>query len=311
MKIRLVNEGVFTPVDDIQMTLTPPESGFYWLDADLEDLVELQPLFSIHDLAVEDCMSEEEQRPKIEIYENHYFIVLNSIRFDDEEIFLRALNIFLGKHYIITVTKQKINELRMVKPMLWEQQVSAADRMLYHLIDILVDNYFSVADRIEAKIDTLEEELIVSAKKAHLNAIISLRSEILWLKKGLAPQKEVLLVLYRKDLRLIDDDLQKYFRDIYENAVKVSETFETFRDLMGNLRESYQLSIANRANDIMRVFTAITTIFMPLTLITGIYGMNFDFIPFMSWGYGSLYIIGFMLILGALMFYLFRKKDWI
>lgn len=308
MKIRLVNEGVFTPVDDIQMTLTPPESGFYWLDADLEDLVELQPLFSIHDLAVEDCMSEEEQRPKIEIYENHYFIVLNSIRFDDEEIFLRALNIFLGKHYIITVTKQKINELRMVKPMLWEQQVSAADRMLYHLIDILVDNYFSVADRIEAKIDTLEEELIVSAKKAHLNAIISLRSEILWLKKGLAPQKEVLLVLYRKDLRLIDDDLQKYFRDIYENAVKVSETFETFRDLMGNLRESYQLSIANRANDIMRVFTAITTIFMPLTLITGIYGMNFDFIPFMSWGYGSLYIIGFMLILGALMFYLFRKK---
>ncbi|RJG20843.1 magnesium/cobalt transporter CorA [Paenibacillus thiaminolyticus] len=311
MKIRLVNEGVFTPVDDIQTTLTPPESGFYWLDADLEDLVELQPLFSIHDLAVEDCMSEEEQRPKIEIYENHYFIVLNSIRFDDEEIFLRALNIFLGKHYIITVMKQKINELRMVKPMLWEQQVSAADRMLYHLIDILVDNYFSVADRIEAKIDTLEEELIVSAKKAHLNAIISLRSEILWLKKGMAPQKEVLLVLYRKDLRLIDDDLQKYFRDIYENAVKVSETFETFRDLMGNLRESYQLSIANRANDIMRVFTAITTIFMPLTLITGIYGMNFDFIPFMSWGYGSLYIIGFMLILGALMFYLFRKKDWI
>ncbi|BFH70199.1 MAG: magnesium/cobalt transporter CorA [Paenibacillus dendritiformis] len=311
MKIRLVNEGVFTPVDDIQMTLAPPENGFYWLDADLEDLVELQPLFSIHDLAVEDCMSEEEQRPKIEIYENHYFIVLNSIRFDDEEIFLRALNIFLGKHFIITVTKQKINELRMVKPMLWEQQVSSADRMLYHLLDLVVDNYFSVADRIEAKIDTLEEELIVSAKKAHLNEIISLRSEILWLKKGLAPQKEVLLVLYRKDLRLIDDDLQKYFRDIYENAVKVSETFETFRDLMGNLRESYQLSIANRANDIMRVFTAITTIFMPLTLITGIYGMNFDYIPFMDWAYGSLYIIGFMLILGALMFYLFRKKDWI
>ncbi|CAH8772405.1 magnesium/cobalt transporter CorA [Paenibacillus dendritiformis] len=311
MKIRLVNEGVFTPVDDIQKTLTPPENGFYWLDADMEDLVELQPLFSIHDLAVEDCMSEEEQRPKIEIYENHYFIVLNSIRFDDEEIFLRALNIFLGKHYIITVTKQKINELRMVKPILWEQQVSSADRMLYHLIDILVDNYFSVADRIEAKIDNLEEELIVSAKKAHLNEIISLRSEILWLKKGLAPQKEVLLVLYRKDLRLIEDDLQKYFRDIYENAVKVSETFETFRDLMGNLRESYQLSIANRANDIMRVFTAITTIFMPLTLITGIYGMNFDYIPFMDWAYGSLYIIGFMLILGALMFYLFRKKDWI
>ncbi|MCE5172020.1 magnesium/cobalt transporter CorA [Paenibacillus profundus] len=311
MKIRLVNDGVFTPVEDINVALTTPEQGFYWIDADIDDLLVLQPLFSMHDLAVEDCMSEEEQRPKIEIYEGHYFIVFNSIRFDDEEIFLRSLNIFLGKHFIITVTNQKINELRMVKPVLWEQEVSAADRMLYHLIDMVVDNYFTVADRIEAKIDNLEEELIVSAKKTHLNEIISLRSEILWLKKGLAPQKEVLLVLYRKELRLIDDDLQKYFRDIYENAVKVSETFETFRDLMGNLRESYQLSIANRANDIMRVFTAITTIFMPLTLITGIYGMNFDYIPFMDWDFGSFYTMGFMFILGAFMFYLFRKKDWI
>lgn len=311
MKIRLVNEGVFTTEEDINVNLTPPENGFYWIDADVEDLAILQPLFHMHDLAVEDCMSEEEQRPKIEIYEGHYFIVFNSIRFDDEEIFLRSLNIFLGKHFIITVTKQKINELRMVKPVLWEQQASTPDLMLYLLIDLVVDNYFTVADRIEAKIDKLEEELIMSTKKEHLNEIISLRSEILWLKKGLGPQKEVLLVLYRKELRLIGDDLQKYFQDIYENAVKVSETFETFRDLMGNLRESYQLSIANRANDIMRVFTAITTIFMPLTLITGIYGMNFGYIPIMDWEYGSLYMIGFMLALGIFMFYLFRKKDWI
>jgi len=108
MKIRLVNEGVFTTEEDINVTLTPPENGFYWIDADIEDLVVLQPLFSMHDLAVEDCMSEEEQRPKIEIYEGHYFIVFNSIRFDDEEIFLRSLNIFLGKHFIITVTSRRL-----------------------------------------------------------------------------------------------------------------------------------------------------------------------------------------------------------
>ncbi|UHA72339.1 magnesium/cobalt transporter CorA [Paenibacillus sp. 481] len=311
MKIRLVNQGVFTPIDDIETTLKPPEEGFYWIDADIEDLVVLQQLFSIHDLAVEDCLNEEEQRPKIEIYEGHYFIVVNSIRFDDEEIFLRTLNTFLGKHYLITVTQQKINELRTVKPLLWEQEVCTPDRMLYLLIDLVVDNYFTVADRIEAKIDNLEEEMLVNAKKSHLNEIISLRSEILWLKKGLGPQKEVLTVLYRKDLRLIDDDLQKYFRDIYENAVKVTETFETFRDLMGNLRESYQLSIANRANEIMRVFTAMTTIFMPLTFITGIYGMNFDYIPFMDTKYGSVFAIGFMFLLGGFMFYLFRKKDWL
>ena len=311
MKIRLVNAGVFTPIDNIQMTLTAPAEGFYWIDADVDDLAEIQPLFSLHDLAVEDCLNEEEQRPKIEIYENHYFIVVNSIRFDDEEIFLRALNIFLGRHFIITVTKQKIHELRSIKPLLWEQEVNTPDRFLYILIDLVTDNYFSVGDRIEARIDQLEEDILMHTKKSHLNEIIGLRSEILWLKRVLGPQKEVINTLNKKDLRLIDDQLQKYFSDIYENAVKISETFDTFRDLMGNLREAYQSSIANRANEIMRVFTAITTIFMPLTVITGIYGMNFEFIPELHWRYSYFIVIGVMVALGLGMFLIFRKKDWI
>ncbi|WHX50592.1 magnesium/cobalt transporter CorA [Paenibacillus woosongensis] len=311
MKIRHVKDGVFTTVDDVELTTTAPEEGFYWIDADGEDLQILQPLFSLHDLAVEDCLTEEEQRPKIETYDNHYFIVVNSIRFDDEEIFLRALNIFLGRHYIITVTNQKINELRAVKPILWEQEVSEPDRFLYLLIDLVVDNYFTVSDRIEAKIEKLEEDILMHTKRSHLSEIIGLRSEILWLKKMLGPQKEVINILNKKDLRLIDDQLQKYFRDIYENAVKISENFETFRELMGNLREAYQSSIANRANEIMRVFTAITTIFIPLTLITGIYGMNFDNMPELHWKYSYYVVIGIMIVLGAGMYYLFRKRDWI
>lgn len=311
MKIRLVQNGVFTPIDDIAMTVTPPEEGFYWIDADVDDLIVLQPLFSMHDLAVEDCLSEEEQRPKIEIYESHYFIVVNSIRFDDEEIFLRALNIFLGRHFIITVTKQKINELRMLKPILWEQEVHQPDRFMYLLIDLIVDNYFTVGDRIEVRIEKLEEDILMHTKKTHLNEIIGLRSEILWLKKVLGPQKEVINTLNKRDLRLIDDQLQKYFSDIYENAVKISETFETYRDLMGNLREAYQSSIANRANEIMRVFTAITTIFIPLTLITGIYGMNFDNMPELHTQHGYYVVIGLMVLLGTIMYLIFRKKDWI
>ena len=311
MKIRLVNAGVFTQIDDIEVALTAPAEGFYWIDADVEDLEHLQPLFNLHDLAVEDCLSEEDQRPKIEIYESHYFIVVNSIRFDDEEIFLRALNVFLGRHYIITVTKQKINELRVLKPMLWEQEVSEPDRFLYLLIDLVVDNYFSVGDRIEARIEKLEEDILMHTKKSHLSEIIGLRSEILWLKKMLGPQKEVINTLNKKDLRLIDDQLQKYFSDIYENAVKISETFETYRDLMGNLREAYQSSIANRANEIMRVFTAITTIFMPLTVITGIYGMNFDNIPEIHTKYGYFGVIGAMVTLGCGMLVVFRKKEWL
>ncbi|ETT77508.1 zinc transport protein zntB [Paenibacillus sp. FSL R7-277] len=311
MKIRLVNAGVFTPVDNIEETLTAPAEGFYWIDADVEDLVELQPIYGLHDLAVEDCLSEEDQRPKLEIYESHYFIVVNSIRFDDEEIFLRALNVFLGRHFIITVTKQKIHELRVLKPVLWEQEVSTPDRFLYLLIDLVVDNFFSVGDRIEARIEKLEEDILMHTKKSHLSEIIGLRSEILWLKKMLGPQKEVINTLNKKDLRLIDDQLQKYFSDIYENAVKISETFETYRDLMGNLREAYQSSIANRANEIMRVFTAITTIFMPLTVITGIYGMNFDNIPEIHTEYGYYGVIAVMVTLGCGMLIIFRKKEWL
>ncbi|AIQ67903.1 magnesium/cobalt transporter CorA [Paenibacillus graminis] len=311
MKIRLVNAGVFTPVDDIEETLTAPAEGFYWIDADVEDLELLQPLYNLHDLAVEDCLSEEDQRPKLEIYESHYFIVVNSIRFDDEEIFLRALNVFLGRNFIITVTKQKIHELRVLKPILWEQEVSEPDRFLYLLIDLVVDNYFSVGDRIEARIEKLEEDILMHTKKSHLSEIIGLRSEILWLKKMLGPQKEVINTLNKKDLRLIDDQLQKYFSDIYENAVKISETFETYRDLMGNLREAYQSSIANRANEIMRVFTAITTIFMPLTVITGIYGMNFDNIPEIHTRYGYYGVIAVMVTLGCGMLFIFRKKEWL
>ncbi|GAB1155941.1 MULTISPECIES: magnesium/cobalt transporter CorA [Paenibacillus] len=311
MKIRLVNNGVFIPVDDIEQALTPPAEGFYWIDADVDDLAVLQPLFMMHDLAVEDCLSDEEQRPKIEIYESHYFIVVNSIRFDDEEIFLRAVNLFLGRHYIISVTKQKVSELRTLKPILWEQEVSTPDRLLYLLVDLIVDNYFTVGDRIEARIEKLEEDILMHTKKSHLNEIIGLRSEILWLKKVLGPQKEVINTLNKKDLRLIDDQLQKYFSDIYENAVKISETFETYRDLMGNLREAYQSSIANRANEIMRVFTAITTVFMPLTVITGIYGMNFNNMPELDWKYGYFVVIGLMVTLGLSMFFIFRKKDWI
>ncbi|GGF85102.1 magnesium/cobalt transporter CorA [Paenibacillus aceti] len=311
MKVRHVKDGVFTAVEDVEVTTTPPEEGFYWIDAGTEDLALLQPLFSLHDLAVEDCLSEEEQRPKIETYENHYFIVVNSIRYDDEEIFLRSLNIFLGRHYIITVTKQKINELRAVKPLLWEQEVSAPDWFLYLLIDLVVDNYFTVGDRIETKIENLEEDILMHTKRSHLNEIIGLRSEILWLKKMLGPQKEVINILNKKDLRLIDDQLQKYFSDIYENAVKIAENFDTFRELIGNLREAYQASIANRANEIMRVFTAITTIFIPLTLITGIYGMNFDNMPELHWKYSYYVVLGIMAVLGVGMFYLFRKRDWI
>jgi len=311
VKIRLVEHGNFTLINDVNVTIMPPENGFYWLDATIEDLAELQVLFHLDDLAIEDVLSEEEQRPKIEIYDSHYFIVINSIRFDDESFFLRSLNMFLGKHYIITMTKQKINEVRFLKPILLEEEVNTPDRFVYHIIDLIIDNYFIVGDRFENKLEKLEEDIIVNTRKSHLTEIIGLRSEILWLKKVLVPQRDLVAILHKRDLKLIHDTLQKYFGDVYENAVKITETFETYRDLMSNLREAYQASLASRANEIMRIFTALTTIFMPLTFITGVYGMNFTNLPGRNLPGGEYIVFGGMLALGFGMLWFFRKKEWL
>lgn len=312
MKVRLVNQGIFTTIDgDLAVLKTAPQDGFYWIDASIEELSVLQPLFELHELAIEDSMHEEEQRPKLQIYDDHYFMVINSIRFDDEEIFLRPLNIFLGQHWIITATKQKINEIRLFKPILLEEKVHTPDKLLYHLIDTVVDSYFTVADRIEETIEQLEEDILIRTQKSHLTEIIGLRGEILWLKKALGPQKELLATLNKKDLSLINSELQQYFGDIYENAVKIVETFETYRDLMGNLREAYQSSLSNRANEIMRVFTAMTVIMMPLTVITGIFGMNFDHMPELHWKYGYYVVLGVMALIGGSVYWFFRKKGWL
>ena len=311
MKVRLVQHGKFTLMDSPAAAVTPPEDGFYWIDATVDELTDLQPLFHLHELAVEDCLSEEEQRPKLEVYDGHYFIVINSIRYDDEEFFLRALNMFLGKHFIITVTRQKIHEIRKVKPVLLEEKVHSPDWFLYYLMELVVNNYFTVIDRIEERIEQLDKLVMVDAKKSYMNEIVNLRGEIMWLRKTLGPQKDLIGMLNRKELRLIDDRLQKYFSDIYEDALKIYESFETFRELVGHLREALQLSLANRANEIMRIFTAMTVIFMPLTVITGIYGMNFDHMPELHTRYGYYVVLGVMFVIASFMAFLFRKKDWL
>lgn len=311
MNIRLVQNGLMTEIEDIDETLVPPDNGFYWIEAGLFDLDLLQQLFGLHDLAIEDCIDEEEQRPKLEQYHDHYFIVINSIQFADNEILLREVNLFLGGHYVISITKHPIEEMERIQGLLRDEEVNAADLFLYHLIDQIVESYFDVIDLIEDMLENLEEQILLNTQKSQLNQIIGLRREILYAKKMIGPQRDLIAALNKKELVLIDDKLQKYFGDIHENAVKVAESFETFRDLIGNLREAYQSALSGRANDIARIFTALTTIFMPLTIVTGIYGMNFTNMPELHSRYGYFIVLGFMFLLALGMYLYFKKKDWL
>lgn len=311
MKIRLIENGLITEIDDVEEAVAVPGKGFYWIDASPFDLDILQPLFGLHPLAVEDCIDEEEQRPKLQLYDDHYFMVLNGIAFHNQDIFLREINIFLGSHAIITVTKQEAPEFASMFPIVREKEVNHPDTFLYHLVDQIVDRYFDVTEKIEDLIEALEEEILMNTRKSHLDQIIGLRSEILYARKMLVPQRDLIDALHKKELPLIRPKLRKYFGDILEDASKIVENFETFRDLIGNLREAYQAALAGRANDIMRVFTALTTIFMPLTIVTGIYGMNFDFMPELHSPYGYYIVLGCMAAIGLTMFILFKKKEWL
>ncbi|MCM3590779.1 magnesium/cobalt transporter CorA [Brevibacillus borstelensis] len=311
MKIRLVQNGMITLIDDIEQTQFPPRNGFYWIDASLFDLDVLQHLFGLHDLAIEDCIDEEEQRPKLEVYEDHYFIVINSVEFGNQDIFLREVNLFLGGHYIITVAKHDTGLYPRVLQIIREEEVNRPDAFLYHLVDQIVESFFEVVEKIEDLIEKLEEEILVNAKKAQLHQIIGLRSEVLYARKMLLPQRDLIDALHKKNLPLIDRKLRKYFGDILENAVKIVESFETFRELIGNLREAYHSSVAGRANDIMRIFTALTTIFMPLTIVTGIYGMNFEYMPELKSPHGYYIVLAFMASLGIVMYLIFKKKEWL
>lgn len=311
MKIRLIQNGLITQIDDVEETLTPPGNGFYWIDASLFDLDVLQGLFGLHDLAIEDCIDEEEQRPKLQMYHDHYFIVINGVAFHNQDIFLREINIFLGSHTIITVTKQEAPEFAKMFAIIREKELNRPDAFLYHLVDQIVDRYFDVIEKIEDLIEKLEVEILMNTRKSHLDQIIGLRTEILYARKMLLPQRDLIDSLHKKELPLIDSSLRKYFADILDDAVKVVESFETFRDLIGNLREAYQAALAGRANDIMRVFTAMTTIFMPLTIVTGVYGMNFDFMPELRSPYGYFVVLGSMAAIAVTMVIIFKRKGWL
>jgi len=311
MKVRLIQNGLIAEIDDVEEAVQPPVNGFYWIDAAPSELDVLQPLFGLHYLAVEDCIDEEEQRPKLQLYDDHYFLVINGIALHNQDIVLREINVFLGSHTVITVTKQAAPEFPVLLSILREKEVNHPDRFLYYLVDLIVDRYFDVIEIIEELIEKLEEQILMNTRKSHLDQIIGLRSEILYARKMLVPQRDLIDALNKKELPLIRPSMRKYFGDILEDAAKVVESFETFRELIGNLREAYQAALAGRANDIMRVFTALTTIFMPLTIVTGIYGMNFENMPELKSPYGYFIVLGVMAGIGLTMYLIFKKQEWL
>lgn len=186
-----------------------------------------------------------------------------------------------------------------------------ADYLMYSIVDAIVDQYFVVLEHIEEKTESLQDELITNPTAKTLPKIQSLKQELISLRKSIRPVREIINTLQKTDSDLIDDELQKYLRDVYDHTVQIIDTIETFRDIISGSLDIYLSSISNKMNEIMKVLTIIGTIFIPLTFIVGIYGMNFKYMPEldMKLAYPILWII--MISVVALMIWYFRKKKWI
>lgn len=235
-------------------------------------------------MILEDILNTE-QRPKIEDFDDHIFIVSKMLYCKESEIDSEQISMILGPNYVLTFQEKEGDVFDPVRKRIKESKGKirkmGSDYLAYALIDAIVDNYFLVLERMGETIESLEEELLEDPTPETLNTIHSLKRELIFLRKSVWPLREVINTVYKGESKLISDTTQIYLRDVYDHTIQVIDTIETFRDMVSGMLDVYLSSVSNRMNEVMKVLTTIATIFIPLTFIAGVYGMNFQYMP--SW----------------------------
>ena len=271
--------------------------------------------FKLHPLLLEDVMSTD-QRPKVEDYGDHLFVVLRALHFESGRgLRQKQVALVLGRDYLISFEEGPtegnftgvIERLVDGRGRLLQE---GADYLAYSLLDSVVDHYFLVLENISDEMESLEDR-VLRGKEDLLSSIHALKRELISLRKSIWPLREALVFLDRQHSDLIDSDLSVFFRDIYDHTIHIVDTIESFRDMLSGLLDVHLSTISTRLNQVMKLLTVITTIFMPLTLITGIYGMNFDWMPLLHNSFGFAAAMGGMFLITIGMVFFFRRKGWL
>lgn len=302
------------PVRPVSLTeLSRKDIRWFWVDFDApteEEAQELDRYFHFHPLAIEDCYHLL-QRPKLDHYGDFHFFVLHAL--DQQTLAAEEVDLFVGDHFLVTYHHKKLRELDDMWHRITEQKNNWEKGHLYAMylvIDKLVDHYFPAVHQIEDQL--LEIETVHDPKNINslMNNVFEIRSKLLKLRKTIVPMRDLLYrILNSERIDGLKEQLV-YFTDIHDHLLKLSEMIESNRDMTADMRDSYISLSTNRMNTIMKTLTVITTIFMPLTFLAGIYGMNFDFMPELRWQWGYFTVLGVMLLIGVFMFAWFRKKRW-
>lgn len=307
-------------------TILIDDENLIWLDVEApseEDLAILVEEFTLHPLALEDVVKRG-QRPKIDVYDDHYFLVCYDINYVEagDRIEESELHVFIGKNYLITIHAEPIEEIAEVATR-FRRNAAAIERgigvLLYSLLDTIVDHYFPVIDRIGERIAELETAVIeeeTDDPRGAMEGILTLKRELITMRRVIAPERDAMAVLARRELPIVSAAAGVYFQDLYEHVLRVTESIDLYRELLGGVLDSH-LSInsnrlataANNLNAVMKTLTSYSIILMSMALIAGIYGMNFDFMPELHWplGYPAA-ILGMVAVFVGLRVYFKRDR---
>ena len=290
-----------------------------WINIDgLHEVDIIQKLgdgFGLHPLVLEDIVNTG-QRPKMEDFEDYLFLIVKMLTYDDEEGEVKSeqFSLVLGPHYVISFQERVGDVLEPIRERLRKGKgrirKMGPDYLLYALIDAIVDNYFAVLERIAEEIESLEDRIMIDPTTDLLQKIHNLKRELIFLRKSVWPLREAVSALERCESDLIQEKTAIYLRNVYDHTIQIADTIETFRDMVSGMLDVYLSSVSNKMNEVMKVLTIIATIFIPMTFLAGIYGMNFKNMPELEWAWGYPLVWCIILVVGLIMIFYFRRKKW-
>lgn len=281
-----------------------------------EEIANIGQQYGLHPLVLEDIVNTT-QRPKIDEYDDYIFVVLKMLYYDkNEKIIIEQVSFVLGENYVLSfqeaggdVFDNIRNRLRQNKGRI---RGLKSDYLMYTLIDAVVDNYFSIIETLGNKIEDLETELFAGTSREGLNIEVQqLKREILKVRRAIFPLREIINRIIKGEHKLINDRTITYYRDIYDHLIQVSENIDIYREMIWSLMDMYMTTISNRMNEVMKVLTIISSIFIPLTFLAGIYGMNFKYIPELEYKYGYFVLLAVMLVMFVALVFYFKRKKWL
>lgn len=298
------------------------DRGNIWINFDgIDHVKEVEKLgreFGLHILVMEDIVNSN-QRPRLEPHDEYIFMTLKMMSMAqkgrEEVIVLEQVSFLLGKNWLLSFQEDVGDVFEEIRKRLRDAKTNvrknAIDYLFYRLVDTVVDNYFIIAEHISNSIEELEEEIMQNPSADLRWKMQKMRKEIILLRKAVTPLREAIGKLAKEDNKFIKKATLKYFHDVYDHIIHLNDFIDTQRDLLSSLVELYLSGVSFKMNQVIKVLTIISTIFIPLTFVAGIYGMNFDNMPELRWHYGYYVILGLMFVMVAGMLYYFRKKEWL